>query len=122
MRAQALFWEMPAIWSEAGGQCKCGLPVFLLFTSDKRRVVGCCGSNRFFGPATIQKDGSLSIGMLGATRMATPFFQYEKKFLEDLQAARRYRFEQDGTLLLLDIDGAVCMRLQAVSPPTAGEK
>lgn len=106
-------------WKPVG---KAPAGVFLLFTSDKRRVVGCCGSNRFFGPATIQKDGSLSIGMLGATRMATPFFQYEKKFLEDLQAARRYRFEQDGTLLLLDIDGAVCMRLQAVSPQTAGEK
>ena len=95
--------------------------VFLLFTSDKRRVVGCCGSNRFFGPAAIEKDGKISIGMLGATRMATPHFQYEQKFLENLRAAKSYRFEPDGTLIFLDIDGSVCMRLKAV-PQAAGEK
>ena len=96
--------------------------VFLLFTSDKRRVVGCCGANRFFGPVTINKDGTLSIGMLGATRMASPHMQYEQKFLENLQAAKRYRFEQDGTLSFSDIDGSVCMRLQAVPPKVSGEK
>lgn len=96
--------------------------VFLLFTSDKRRVVGCCGANRFFGPATVKNDGTLSIGMLGATRMATPHFRYEQKFLEDLRAAKRYRFENDGTLLFLDIDGNVCMRLQAVPSKAAGKK
>ena len=96
--------------------------VFLLFTSDKRRVVGCCGSNRFFGPATLGNDGSISVGMLGATRMATPHFQYERKFLDDLQAAKRYRFESDGTLVFLDIDGSVCMRLKAVLPPSGTGK
>jgi heat shock protein HslJ len=96
--------------------------VFLLFTSDKRRVVGCCGANRFFGPAKIGKDGTLSIGMLGATRMMSPHFRYEQKFLENLQAAKSYRFEPDGTLLFLDIDGSVCMRLRAVPPQAAGEK
>ena len=96
--------------------------VFLLFTSDKRRVVGCCGENRFFGPATIGKDGNLSIGMLGVTRMASPHFQYEQKFLENLQAAKSYRFEPDGTLSFLDIDGSVCMRLRAVSAKKTGKK
>ena len=64
----------------------------------------------------------LSIGMLGATRMASPHMQYEQKFLENLQAAKRYRFEQDGTLSLSDIDGSICMRLQAVPPKVSGEK
>ena len=86
--------------------------VFLIFTADKRRVVGCCGSNRFFGPVKIEKN-TISVGMLGATRMATPHAQYERKFLNDLQSAKTYRFESDGTLTLVDIDGALCMRLKA---------
>lgn len=88
--------------------------VYLLFTSDKRRVVGCCGSNRFFGPVKVEDGQKLSIGMLGATRMATPHIRYEQKFLDDLQAVKSYRFESDGTLTLLDVDKVPCMRLKSL--------
>jgi heat shock protein HslJ len=90
--------------------------VFLIFTSDKRRIIGCSGGNRFFGPVKIEKN-TISVGMLGATRMATPYAQYEQKFLHDLQSAKTYRFESDGTLTLIDIDGEPCMRLKAVPQP-----
>ncbi|MBQ7206985.1 MAG: META domain-containing protein [Lentisphaeria bacterium] len=86
--------------------------VFLLFTPDRRRVVGCCGTNRFFGPASFGPDGQLSVGMLGATRMATPHLRYEQKFLDDLQAVKSCRIDADGHLILLDIDGEVCMKLK----------
>jgi len=86
--------------------------VFLLFTSDRRRVVGCCGSNRFFGPVRFEGGNGLFIGMLGASRMATPHHKYEQKFLDDLQAARSYRFDDDGFLVLSDIDGEPCLKLK----------
>lgn len=86
--------------------------VFLLFTPDRRRVVGCCGTNRFFGPASFGPGGRLSIGMLGATRMATPHLRYEQKFLDDLQAVRSCRIDDDGHLVLLDIDGEICLKLK----------
>ena len=86
--------------------------VFLLFTPDRRRVVGCCGTNRFFGPVRFGENGRLSVGMLGATRMATPHLRYEQKFLDDLQAARSCRIDGDGHLLLLDVDGEVCLKLK----------
>ena len=86
--------------------------VYLVFTEDKRRVVGCCGKNMFFGPVNI-KGNTITVGMLGATRMATPHAQYEQNFLSDLQSAKTYRFESDGTLTLIDVDGMPCMRLKA---------
>ena len=86
--------------------------VFLLFTPDRRRVVGCCGTNRFFGPARFEGNGRLSVGMLGATRMATPHLRYEQKFLDDLQAVRSCRIDGDGHLVLLDIDGEPCLKLR----------
>jgi heat shock protein HslJ len=86
--------------------------VFLLFTPDRRRVVGCCGTNRFFGAVRFEGRGGLFIGMLGASRMATPHVRYEQKFLDDLQAARSYRFDSDGFLVLSDIDGEPCLKLK----------
>ena len=86
--------------------------VFLLFTPDRRRVVGCCGSNRFFGPVRFEGRRGLFIGMLGASRMATPHHKYEQKFLDDLQAARSYRVDDDGFLVLADIDGEPCLKLK----------
>ena len=96
--------------------------VFLLFTADRRRVVGCCGSNRFFGPVTFGSGDQISVGMLGATRMASPHYRYEQKFLDNLQAAKKYRFEKNGELTLLDVDGEICLRLKAVPPPQGGQK
>ena len=95
--------------------------VFLLFTPDRRRVVGCCGSNRFFGPAAFDGKGNVKIGMLGATRMASPHYKYEQKFMDDLQAAKSYRFDKNGDLILLDIDGEQCMRLKAVPAEKVGK-
>ena len=66
----------------------------------------------FFGPVNI-KGNTITVGMLGATRMATPHAQYEQNFLSDLQSAKTYRFESDGTLTLIDVDGMPCMRLKA---------
>lgn len=88
--------------------------VHLIFTADKRRVVGCCGSNRFFGPVKFEKEGRLSIGMLGATRMASPHYRYEQKFLDDLKAAHFWKIDDTGALVLKDVDGKVCMRLEPV--------
>ena len=87
--------------------------VFVLFTADKRRVVGCCGANRFFGPVKVKDNQKIEIGMLGATRMASPHLRYEQKFLDNLQSAKSYRFESDGTLTLLDVDNNPCMQLKA---------
>ena len=92
--------------------------VFVLFTADKRRVVGCCGANRFFGPLEVKENQKIEVGMLGATRMASPHFRYEQKFLDNLQSAKSYRFESDGTLTLLDVDIKPCMQLKAeIRPP-----
>ena len=96
--------------------------VFLLFTADQRRVVGCCGSNRFFGPVSFGEKGKISVGMLGATRMASPHYRFEQKFLDNLQAAKSYRFEKNGMLTLLDTDGEICLQLRAVPPPQGGKK
>ena len=87
--------------------------VFVLFTADKRRVVGCCGANRFFGPLEVKDNQKIEVGMLGATRMASPHVRYEQKFLDNLQSAKSYRFESNGTLTLLDVDNKPCMQLKA---------
>ena len=91
---------------------------FLIFTPDRKRVVGCAADNRFFGPVQFQEPDRLSVGMLGSTRMASPNYRFEQKFLENLQAAKRYRFESRDELVLLDIDGEPCLRLHR---KTAGE-
>ena len=84
---------------------------FLIFTADRRRVVGCAADNRFFGPVRFQEPDKLSVGMLGSTRMASPNYRFEQKFMENLQAAKRFRFESKDELILLDIDGEPCLRL-----------
>lgn len=106
-------------WRPVDGNAPEG--VFLFFTPDRRRVVGCCGSNRFFGPVRFEGGNGLFIGMLGASRMATPHYRYEQKFLDDLQAARSYRFGDDGYLVLSDIDGEPCLKLKK-EPPTGSAR
>lgn len=107
------------VWKPVG---KAPEGVHLIFTPDKRRVVGCCGSNRFFGPVKFEGKNQISIGMLGATRMATPLYRYEQKFLDDLKAASLWHIDDTGALILKDIDGRVCMRLEPAEEPGKGKK
>ena len=41
--------------------------------------------------------------------------------MDDLQAAKSYRFDKNGDLILLDIDGEQCMRLKAVPAEKVGK-
>lgn len=68
---------------------------------------GFAGCNRWFGQVT--RDGeSLSFNGVGATRMAceAPAMQIEQNFLSALERTRAHRFMENGTLVLLDAEGA----------------
>lgn len=93
--------------------------VFVEFTEDNRRVVGCCGTNRFFGPVEYAPGNRIRIGMLGATRMASPLNRYENIFLDNLQSAKSYSFDRYGNLIFRDIDGSVCLKLKRIQLPEA---
>jgi heat shock protein HslJ len=76
-------------------------------------INGNTGCNNFFGTLTSTDDG-ISMGEVGATRMACPpeIMQRETDFLEALQATSQ--FELSGnTLKLLDGDGEILMELIA---------
>jgi len=75
-------------------------------------VAGQGGCNRYRGSATLG-DGTVAFSPLAATRMACPepAMAIEHRFFEALAAARRFRAQQGG-LLLLDGNDLVLMRLE----------
>ena len=79
-----------------------------------RRIDGRAACNRYFG--TFEQSGEMvQIRPAGLTRMACPpaVMDQERKFLVALEAVKRGRREGD-TLVLLDGDGRVRMRLTAI--------
>lgn len=79
--------------------------------------VGAC-NHIIGGKFTIGDKGALSVGQLGATRMACPDLELEIKFFECLRSTTHY--EIDGDVLMLLNNGVLQATLQAVdSTPEA---
>ncbi|WP_051231269.1 META domain-containing protein [Kaistia adipata] len=75
------------------------------------RISGSAGCNRYFGTASV-KDGIISVGPLGTTRMACmpDQMEQEKGFLDAI--AKTHGFQVDkGQLVLLDAEGKPLMQL-----------
>jgi putative lipoprotein len=87
-----------------------GVQATLIFDAGQK-VTGLAACNRYFGTYR-QTNDTLEIKPGGMTRMACPPFvmDQETKFLAALEATRRARHE-GNTLMLLDGDGRVWMRL-----------
>jgi heat shock protein HslJ len=79
-------------------------PATISFQEDGR-VAGSGSCNRFFGSAKIEGD-ALTLGPLGATKMACPepIMAQEKRFLEALGNATRYAV--DGKTLSIWVKGS----------------
>jgi heat shock protein HslJ len=88
-----------------------GVQPTLIFDAGQK-VAGLAVCNRYFGTYR-QTDDTLEIKPGGMTRMACPsaVMDQETKFLAALEAVRKARREGD-TLMLLDGDGRVRMRLR----------
>jgi heat shock protein HslJ len=88
-----------------------GVQPTLIFDAGQK-VAGRTVCNRYFGTYR-QTDDTLEIKPGGMTRMACPsaVMDQETKFLAALEAVRKARREGD-TLMLLDGDGRVRMRLR----------
>ena len=94
------------------------VPSTLAFGAN-RRIDGRAACNRYFG--TFEQSGeTLQIRPVGLTRMACPpaVMDQEKKFLVALESVKRGRRDGD-TLVLLDGDGRVRMRLTAIPRQSA---
>jgi len=93
-----------------GAEVVAGVQPTLIFFAGQK-VGGLAVCNRYFGTYR-QTDDTLEIKPAGMTRMACPsvVMDQETKFLAALEAVRKARREGD-TLLLLDGDGRVRMRL-----------
>ena len=89
------------------------VPSTLAFGAN-RRIDGRAACNRYFG--TFEQSGeTVQIRPVGLTRMTCPpaVMDQERKFLMALEAVKRGRREGD-TLVLLDGDGRVRVRLTAI--------
>ena len=76
-------------------------PGGVTLTFSDERVTGRSGCNTYFGAAE-HKDGILTIGSIGATKMAClrdGLMQQESEFLNTLQAAQNYAVESDRLTL-----------------------
>ena len=79
------------------------------------RVSGSTGCNRFVGSYESGRS-RLAFGAIASTRMACPdAMAQERAFEQALQDVRRWRAE-DGELELLDEQGAVRLRFEAMQP------
>ena len=77
--------------------------VTLTFASsgkEAKRVSGCAGVNRYFGPVTYDEAaGTIRFGSLGATMMAGPGLEYERAYLKMLASVDSFFIS--GTQLFL---------------------
>lgn len=75
------------------------------------RISGSAGCNRYFGTASV-KDGIISVGPLGTTRMACmpEQMEQERNFLDAIAKTRGFHVEGEK-LVLLDADGKPLMQL-----------
>ena len=68
---------------------------YVEFTDDDR-MVGCAGTNRFFGPVSYAKGKRIRLGPLAATRMPPgPNAKYEEQFFSAMENTRGYVLEDD---------------------------
>ena len=84
-----------------------------------QKVAGRAACNRYFGTYR-QAGDTLEIKPGGSTRMACPLavMDEEAKFLSALETVRKAR-RDGGSLMLLDGDGRVRMRLAPIARPSA---
>lgn len=92
----------------------------LNFDPDKKQVKGFSGCNNFFGSYKIF-GASLTIGPVGATRMACPDLKMslETAFMKALDETRAWEI-QDGELLFLDAGEVLARFTKEVIPGVAG--
>jgi len=110
------------VWNakEAGGQAfvpiKRGRDAHLRLDARKKRATGYSGVNSFSGTYEASAAG-LRFGPLAATRRAGPpaAMAFESAYFKALAATRSYRISGD-TLELLDAEGEVRARLEALPP------
>lgn len=96
---------------EIGGRSVLDIVQSTLSIEAGGRISGSAGCNRYFGTASV-KDGAISVGPLGTTRMACmpEQMEQEKSFLDAIAKTRGFHVD-GGRLVLLDGDGKTLMQL-----------
>lgn len=79
-------------------------PAVLLFT-DSVNVGGSSGCNRIIGNYEL-KDDTLTVNIIGTTRMACPDMEFESKYLGIMQNPMSVRIEDDGSRMVLENSAA----------------
>ena len=98
--------------------------VVMEFSANGARITGCAGTNRFFGNCIWEAEdfplpdqfSPLEFGMMGSTRMAGPYDDYEAEFLKRLSDVRAYRLSADGRQLsLFNSRGGLLLNFDRIS-------
>ena len=71
---------------------------YVEFTADNR-VLGCAGTNRYFGPVTYAPGKRVNLGPLATTRAKSPYEKYERSFFSAMEETRGYVLEEDKLTL-----------------------
>ncbi|MBX3298156.1 MAG: META and DUF4377 domain-containing protein [Acidobacteria bacterium] len=95
-----------------------GKTITLTVDTAAGRISGNSGCNRYTGPMRFDDAGRLKVGPLAATMMACPppWMQFEKQFLQTLEAADSFSFET-GVLTVTDTDTQNFLRFKRVDKP-----
>ena len=87
------------------------LPV-LQFT-DSVTIAGSGGCNRFFGKYTLDKEGSMTIKVSGATLMYCPDMAFEDAYMKALPTVAHYELSANA-LTLTDEEGTCTIAYEAI--------
>ena len=84
-----------------GTKIETGEQPVVLFFADSVNVGGSSGCNRIIGNYELTND-TLTINIMGTTRMACPDMEFESKYLNMMQNPMYVRIENDGSKMVLE--------------------
>lgn len=88
-----------------GANMETGQQPVVLFFTDSVNVGGSAGCNRIIGNYELKND-TLTINIIGTTRMACPEMDFEARYLNIMQNPMSVKIENDGSRMILENDKA----------------
>lgn len=89
----------------AGADIATGMEPVVLFFNDSVNVGGSAGCNRIIGNYQLKND-SLTINIIGTTRMACPDMEFESRYLNMMRNPMAVKIENDGNTMILENSAA----------------
>ena len=98
------YWKLVEINGKALSDAQLAREPFIIFSDVDGRVSGNSSCNHFFGNYTLAANKQLTIGQIGATKMACPDMSIEQELFQLLPQVRNY--ERNGESLMLKNAGS----------------